>query len=170
MAEIERLRGRLTQTQTALNDKEADRIRLAQQGADLSQQLQFANANLESVQQKLNTLTNQGSHDSARASALEEKVNQLTASIGERDQEVAQRGVMDHDRDIRELMGSRDLYIAEVYDVAKTGDTQKPFGRVFYTSGKSLISMHTISISSRASNAQAHSRPRGAEGRIGIMP
>ena len=44
-----------------------------------------------------------------------------------------------HDRDIRDLMGARDLYIAEVYDVAKTGDTEKPFGRVFYTKGKSLI-------------------------------
>jgi hypothetical protein len=36
-------------------------------------------------------------------------------------------------------MGARDLYIAEIYDVAKTGATQKPFGRVFYTKGKSLI-------------------------------
>ena len=139
-AEIERLKARLTQTQTELSDKEADRIRLAQQRADLSQQLELASANLETVQQKLNSLTNQGSQDSARAAALEEKVNQLTASIGERDQEIArERELLDHDRDIRELMGSRDLYIAEVYDVAKTGDTQKPFGRVFYTSGKSLI-------------------------------
>lgn len=139
-AEIERLKTQLTQTQTDLNDKEGDRIRLAQQGADLSQQLQLANASLEGVQQKLNSLTNQGSQDSARAAALEEKVNQLTASIGDRDLEIArERELLDHDRDIRELMGSRDLYIAEVYDVAKTGDTQKPFGRVFYTSGKSLI-------------------------------
>jgi len=44
-----------------------------------------------------------------------------------------------YDRDIRELMGARDLYIAEVYDVAGTGETQKPYGRVFYTREKSLI-------------------------------
>jgi hypothetical protein len=36
-------------------------------------------------------------------------------------------------------MGARDLYIAEVYDVAGTGETKKPYGRVFYTRGKSLI-------------------------------
>jgi hypothetical protein len=36
-------------------------------------------------------------------------------------------------------MGARDLYIAEVYDVARDGATQKPYGRVFYTKGKSLI-------------------------------
>ena len=44
-----------------------------------------------------------------------------------------------HDRDIRDLMGARDLYIAEVYDVARDGATQKPYGRVFYTKGRSLI-------------------------------
>ena len=43
-----------------------------------------------------------------------------------------------HDRDIRELMGARDLYVAEVYNVVRNG-TQKPYGRVFYTRGKSLI-------------------------------
>jgi hypothetical protein len=36
-------------------------------------------------------------------------------------------------------MGARDLYVAEVYDVLKNGETQKPYGRVFYTKGKSLI-------------------------------
>jgi anti-sigma factor RsiW len=139
-AEIERLKTQLSKTQTDLTDKEADRLRLAQQRADLSQQLELASANLDSVQQKLNSLTNQGSQDRARRAALDQKVNELTASIGERDQEIArERELLDKDRDIRELMSSRDLYIAEVYDVAKTGDTQKPFGRVFYTSGKSLI-------------------------------
>ena len=60
--------------------------------------------------------------------------------IQERDKTIAdQQDLLAHDRDIRELMGSRNLYIAEVYDVAKTGQTSKPFGRVFYTKGKSLI-------------------------------
>src|SRR6202034_861617 len=79
--------------------------------------------------------------------ALQTKVDELTQLARDREraldeQQVAiakQQVLLDHDRDIRELMGARDLYIAEVYDVAKTGDTQKPFGRVFYTKGKSLI-------------------------------
>jgi hypothetical protein len=36
-------------------------------------------------------------------------------------------------------MGARDLYVAEVYDIARDGSTQKATGRVFYTKGKSLI-------------------------------
>jgi hypothetical protein len=50
-----------------------------------------------------------------------------------------QQELLSHDRDIRELMGARELYVAEVYDVEKNGETQKAFGRVFYTKGKSLI-------------------------------
>ena len=40
---------------------------------------------------------------------------------------------------IRDVIGARDLYIAEIYDVAGTGETKKPYGRIFYTRGKSLI-------------------------------
>jgi hypothetical protein len=36
-------------------------------------------------------------------------------------------------------MGARQLYIADVFDVQNNGDRSKPFGRVFYTKGKSLI-------------------------------
>ncbi len=37
-----------------------------------------------------------------------------------------QEQLLAHDRDIRELMGARDLYISEVYDVADNGATKKP--------------------------------------------
>ena len=43
------------------------------------------------------------------------------------------------DRDIRELMGARKLYIADVFDVDSESRTRKPFGRVFYTQNKSLV-------------------------------
>jgi hypothetical protein len=82
-----------------------------------------------------------------RAAALEGKVEELTQALRDRgrtvDQQQAeiskQQELLEHDRDIRELMGARDLYIAEVYDVGRTGQTNKTYGRVFYTKGKSLI-------------------------------
>jgi len=43
------------------------------------------------------------------------------------------------DRDIRELMGARKLYIADVFDVDSVSHTRKPFGRVFYTQSKTLV-------------------------------
>ena len=36
-------------------------------------------------------------------------------------------------------MGARKLYIADVFDVDSGSRMRKPFGRVFYTQGKSLI-------------------------------
>ncbi len=75
------------------------------------------------------------------------KVEELTQVLRDRERTVdqqqteisKQQELLEHDRDIRELMGARDLYIAEVYDVARTGQTNKTYGRVFYTRGKSLI-------------------------------
>ena len=41
--------------------------------------------------------------------------------------------LLSHDRDIRELMGARDLYVAEVYDVGADGTTQKSYrARILY--------------------------------------
>lgn len=139
-AEIRRLKTQLAEAMTDRDNKNTDRIRLEQERSVLSKQLELASANLTVAQQKLNSLTIQDSQDNVRAETLQGKVDQLTASVHDSDQEIGrERELLDHDRDIRELMGSRDLYIAEVYDVAKTGDTEKPFGRVFYTKGKSLI-------------------------------
>ncbi len=76
----------------------------------------------------------------SRLTGLRARIDELTHSLEQRDTEFArEQELLDHDQDIRELMGSRSLYIAEVYDVAKSGNTQRPFGRVFYTKGKSLI-------------------------------
>jgi hypothetical protein len=140
LAEIERIKAQQAQTESEMSAVEADRYKLGQDKAALSQQLETAQANLMSLQEKLDSATSQNSDDTARVAALQQKIDQLTESLRGHDQEIArEKELLDRDRDIRELMGSRDLYIAEVYDVAKTGDTQKPFGRVFYTNGKSLI-------------------------------
>ncbi len=42
-------------------------------------------------------------------------------------------------RDVRELMGARNLHIVDVADLDGQGKSKKSFGRVFYTEGKSLI-------------------------------
>lgn len=42
-------------------------------------------------------------------------------------------------KEIRDLMGARNLHIIDVFDVDGSGATSGRFGRVFYTEGKSLI-------------------------------
>lgn len=139
-AEIARLKAQQAQMAKSLDEKDTDRARLAEERGEAAQRLQLAQADLQIVQQKLDAATSARSAEVARAETLDTKVNQLTDTLQGQDKELArEQELLDHDRDIRDLMGSRDLYIAEVYDVAKTGDTEKPFGRVFYTKAKSLI-------------------------------
>ena len=113
---------------------------LTQQRTDLAQKLDAAQTNSHALQEKLDSLAQQSAQDAARAKASEAKANDLTHLLQDREAALEQQDqLLAHDRDIRDLMGARDLYIAEVYDVARTGKTQKPYGRVFYTRGKSLI-------------------------------
>jgi len=115
--------------------------------AQRDQELAAAQTKLAELQKTIDTLTDQRDEVTTRAATLEAKVSELTELVRERSrdldrkqEEVAkQQDLLEHDRDIRELMGARDLYIAEVHDVAGTGQTDKTYGRVFYTRGKRLI-------------------------------
>ena len=114
--------------------------RNSQQRADFERQLSLAQSNAQSLQDKLSLIVTRSSQDDTQSQALQAQVEELNASLQKKDHDLAQNEeLLQHDRDIRNLVGARDLYIAEIYDVAKTGKTQKPFGRVFYTKGKSLV-------------------------------
>jgi hypothetical protein len=113
---------------------------LSEERTDLAQELAAAQSQSRALQSKLDSLAKQSSEDKGQQTALEAKVNDLSHLLRDREQTIGQQEeLLAHDRDIRELMGARDLYIAEVYDVAWNGQTRKPYGRVFYTKGKSLI-------------------------------
>jgi len=69
----------------------------------------------------------------ARIRELDDQVATYSASL-ERE-----RKLLTADRDIRDLMGARNLHIVDVYDVDGKGKNRPAFGRMFYTEGKSLI-------------------------------
>ena len=124
----------------SLQDAINDRQQIAQQQAGASQSLATAEASLQKVQADLDATRRQQGQDEARAGKLELQIAQLDGQLEQRQSILEkQTELLDQDRDVRDLMGARDLYIAEVYDVARDGATQKPYGRVFYTKGKSLI-------------------------------
>jgi len=50
-----------------------------------------------------------------------------------------ERALLAAGKEIRDLMGARNLHIIDVFDVDEKGRNAKAFGRVFYTEGKSLI-------------------------------
>ncbi|HUL34721.1 MAG TPA: zf-HC2 domain-containing protein [Candidatus Eisenbacteria bacterium] len=156
----------LKQQVEALRVTESEQVRKSaaaqnEQVRHLGEAAANANARISDLESKLNTEEKARADESFRAAALEAKLGELTQQLQARDETIAvqkhrlesregaleqqqaklaeQKELLDHDRDIRELMGARDLYIAEVRDVAKDGATQKSYGRVFFTKGKSLI-------------------------------
>jgi hypothetical protein len=122
----------------AINESEKQQV--AQERGNLTQKLDTAQAALLKMQGDLDSLRQQRSLDEQRSASLQAQIRDLSGQLREREQTIGRQGeLLAHDRDIRDLMGARDLYIAEVYDVARNGATQKPYGRVFYTKGKSLV-------------------------------
>jgi hypothetical protein len=139
-SEIDEMRAAQNQLESSLRAGDASRQDLSQEKNQLTEKLESARSNSRSLQEKLDSLAQQSTQDAARAKASEAKVSDLTRELQEQQGALQQRDeLLAHDRDIRDVIGARDLYIAEIYDVAGTGETKKPYGRVFYTRGKSLI-------------------------------
>jgi DNA repair exonuclease SbcCD ATPase subunit len=140
MAEINTLKASQDRLENDLRASDAGKHDLDEQRAELAQKLDAALSSSQGLQQKLDSLAQQSAQDTARAKTLDAKVDDLNRLLRDREVALDQKDeLLAHDRDIRDLMGARDLYIAEVYDISRTGETQKPYGRVFYTRGKSLI-------------------------------
>jgi hypothetical protein len=138
--EVARLSEERTELEAKLKQQGADLDRDTEERAELDKKLAATQISLQAAENKVNLATQQTGQETAQFVEQQTKIGELSASLRERDQKITvEEQLLEHDRDIRNLMGARDLYIAEIYDVAKNGDTQKPFGRVFYTRGKSLV-------------------------------
>ena len=139
-SELASLRAREQKLQDDVQLSEAEKNRVAAERDDLVQKAATAQASLLRMQKDLDAAVQARTGDTLHSATLEAKLAEVSKLLGDRDKTIGQlQSLLDHDRDIRELMGARDLYIAEVYDVARSGEMQKPCGRVFLTKGKSLI-------------------------------
>ena len=125
----------------AANSQSAGKLQdVSLQRDALNAQLQTASQSYQSVSAELTSLRSEREKSVLRIASLEAQIGELSAA--NRDQERRLKEAQQYlvsDRDIRELMGARKLYIADVFDVDGGSQTRKPFGRVFYTQGKSLI-------------------------------
>jgi hypothetical protein len=139
-AELASLRAREQDLQNHVQVTEAEKNRSVAERDALAQKEDAAETSLLKLQKDLEVAVQTREGDTLRSSTIEGKLAEASTLLGDRDRTIGQlQSLLDHDRDIRELMGARDLYIAEVYDVARSGEMQKPCGRVFLTKGKSLI-------------------------------
>jgi hypothetical protein len=145
--EISRLRDALHAADTrsaalvaAKTDGDEKYRQLAEQRDKLASQLHDAEQSYQLVQAELTALRAEHERVVLHTASLESKIDELSASTRDQDRRLRDdEQYLASDRDIRELMGARKLYIADVFDVDSGSRTRKPFGRVFYTESKSLI-------------------------------
>lgn len=139
-ASLNEMKSAQVQIEQSMGESQTAKQQLAEENANLSRKFDSAQASLGKMQSVLDSAREQQSRDQVQVAGLESQIGDLTGQLRDREQTIdRQDALLGHDRDIRELMGARDLYIAEVYDVDGDGKTKKPFGRVFYTKGKSLV-------------------------------
>ncbi|WP_263350016.1 anti-sigma factor [Acidicapsa acidisoli] len=126
---------------TNLGDKkDSDLHQLIEERDKLAVQLAASQDANKTIQASVASLRTDHDEAVARAASLEEKVSDLTIAARDQGRRLKDdEQYLSSDRDIRELMGARKLYIADVFDVDSVSRTRKPFGRVFYTQNKSLV-------------------------------
>src|SRR5258706_1071413 len=104
----------------------------------ISEKLKESEVNLFSVQRNFDLLRDEHAADLVHIASLETQIGS-SSHQPQRVDYMEGRQLPSPEPELAELMGARDLFIADVYDIDKTGLPKKPFGRVFYTSGKSLL-------------------------------
>ena len=130
-----------------LADEQTARQQLTEQKETLGQQLASTQAEVESLHNQLTSANANTSQQAEKTAALEAKVRELNSALEEKDTALNDKDRMlaldkdflAHDRDIRDLIGARDLYIADIFDTTENGKTAKQFGRIFYTKDRSLV-------------------------------
>jgi hypothetical protein len=146
--------GRLKQASLAmagiekqLTAEQAVRQQMSDDQNLLKQQLAAAHTELDSMRNKWASTGTDAGQQSAQTAALETEVRELKASLEEKDTSLSEKDRMlaldkdflAHDREIRDLIGARNLYIADIFDTNENGRTAKQFGRIFYTRDRSLV-------------------------------
>ncbi len=146
--EVENLQARLNAEQQRAADLTAAlatatasaRSQLEDQSRAASREREALAARLHELETAYQSAQAERDHAALSLASLEGENGVLAAR--NRDQERRLRNqdqYLASDRDIRELMGARQLYIADVFDVSSDSRTRKPYGRVFYTKSKSLV-------------------------------
>ena len=139
--------GAIATLRKQLQAEETQREQIASDRDVLSKQLVTAQTDIQTLGAKLTSAAAGSDQQSGRVAMLEAKVQALNVSLDEADNALNDKDRMlaldkdflSHDRDIRDLIGARNLYIADIFDTTETGKTAKPFGRIFYTKNSSLV-------------------------------
>jgi hypothetical protein len=131
--QLENARAQADRLSADLQQKEDDKARLASG----EQQKDTVIADLRTQNEKLH----REKVDLLSTSVIQEgHIRELTESLQQQTASLEREGqLMTVSKDVRQLIGARNLHIIDVHDVDGGGKAAKSFGRVFYAEGQSLI-------------------------------
>jgi len=124
----------------ALIDSENERAALRQQLDLETEESHRTQSLLAAKLEDLSRMESAKVNDSNTLVALRYQVQDLTEKLNDQKQSLdRERQLLASGRDIRDIIGARNLHIIDVYDTDPEGRTKASFARAFYTEGKSLI-------------------------------
>jgi hypothetical protein len=137
----------LGEVQKQLETEQAARKQMSEERSTLSAQLASAQKGVDSLRSQMAPTSAGSTQESSRVATLEATLRELRAALEEKEIALSEKDRMldldtdflAHDRDIRDLIGARNLYIADITDTTENGKTAKQFGRIFYTKDRSLV-------------------------------
>lgn len=145
--QIEQLRAQLDTTAKLAESDARDNAQLraqaeqqASRNAELLAQFQNSAKLLADAKTELAQLDQRHDDDQASTVAERVRINDLTEQLRVANANLdVDRQLVAQGKDVRDLMGARQLHVVDVRDTDPNGKAAKAFGRVFLTEGKSLI-------------------------------
>jgi len=140
VAELEDAQRSLHVTQTGQSALEAQLGEKTGEIATLQAQAQRSQQTMNDLRGQVGQLQQQVSESQASVAVSEVRIRDLNDQLANQTASLdREREMLSVGRDVRDLMGARNLHIIDVHDANGAGKNQKSFGRIFYTEGKQLI-------------------------------
>jgi len=132
-AQLDEARQQQEKLSALLQRTETDKI-------DLANASRGENTTIANLRDQIDNLYREQAEILGARVLLEAQVRDLTASLQDKAVDLErERELTAVTKDVRQLMGARNLHILDVRDVGGGGKDAKAFGRVFYAEGQSLV-------------------------------
>ena len=145
--ELNSLRATVREQENEIRSANANRDALTsrlgvaeQQAAHLQSEKEQLASRLVQIQSEVETEKANSKANDFTVELQKNEIQDLQNKLAERETVLAQQeDLLGRDSDVRDLIVARNLHIIDVHDRDGNGRSQRAFGRIFYTEGRSLI-------------------------------
>ena len=138
--QIEELQKKLGANGQELNRAVAAEAALTAEMQRESYAVKATQSELDAKRSELDLARSANSSNGAMIASLQLQVRDLSSRLSlENASMERERDLLSYGKQVRDIIGARNLHVVDVYDMNAAGAIKKPFARAFYTEGKSLV-------------------------------